>query len=94
MCSLKSELFFFPYSDWKIERETEERKSWTEDELTDCDAGDLTTRLSLDVKTHQYLISMSTHHYTNFEYLILDLNLICDWEKHRLSFSCSEGCPF
>lgn len=78
----------------RVERETEERESWTEEQLTYWDAGDLTTRLSLDIKTHQYLISMSAHHYANFEYLILDLNLICAWDKNWLSFSSSEGCPF
>lgn len=30
---------------------------------------------------------MSTHHYTNFEYLISDLNLICNWDRNCLSLA-------
>lgn len=41
----------------------------------------------MTIKPHQYLISMSGHHYTNFEYLISDLNLICNWARNCLSLA-------
>lgn len=41
----------------------------------------------LTIEPHQYLIAMSAQNYTIFEYLISDLNLICNWDRICLSLA-------